>query len=101
MARWIHHLREETEEACDEMLALGFHHTNAQYHEHKVNLITELSQVAQLAQSMMTLLYLNREMEEKTQWQPEDLNIYSDPEPPSPSPLSLSKVDSGDQKLKG
>ena len=100
MARWIHHLREECEEACDEMMALGFHHSPGQTHEHRVRLITELAQVAQLAQSMMTMLYMGREMEETVPWQqqPEDLNIHTDPAAPSLS--SLYKVDSGDQKPK-
>ena len=83
MSRWIHHLQEECEEAVAEMMALNYHHTPAALHNHRMNLIVELSQVAQLAQSMMVLLYMGKEMEERTTWQAEDLNLYTDPQPPS------------------
>lgn len=83
MKRWVHHLREETEEAVAEMMALNYHHTAPALYNHRMNLIAELAQVAQLAQSMMVLLYMGKEKEEKTIWQPEDLNVYTDPPPPS------------------
>ena len=86
MRRWIHHLREECEEAVAEMQALDYHHTHQAYYEHKVRLITELAQVAQLAQQMMTLAYMGKEKEEKEPWEvKEDLNLHNDPAPTVPS----------------
>lgn len=83
MARWVHHLREETEEAVAEMQALSYHHTPSALHNHRMNLIAELAQIAQLTQQMMVLLYMNKEKEEKIAWQAEDLNLHTDPAPPT------------------
>jgi hypothetical protein len=68
MLRWVHHLREECEEACAEMYALDHLHSKQDQWDHRVALLTELAQVAQLAQSMMVMLYLNQEQEGAETW---------------------------------
>lgn len=49
MERWSHHLLEECMEACDEMVAVDVDNTP----ENRMRLVTELAQVAQLAERMI------------------------------------------------
>lgn len=68
MDRWIHHLQEECQEAVDEMLALKVKHSPIEVEGIKVNLVCELAQVAQLAISMISLVYQGKEKEGEETW---------------------------------
>lgn len=79
MDRWIHHLEEECREAVAEMRLLSRPRGD------KPHLITELAQVAQLAETMIMMLIDNREYEGEDTWQAKS---------------SSYRADSGDQKPK-
>lgn len=72
MARWIHHLEEECDEAVMEMRTIellqkdGSIDRNSEY---KSRLLAELAQVAQLAETMMVMLIEGREREGEETWQ--------------------------------
>ena len=68
MARWRHHLREECQEAVDEMYAMEHKHNKQEQWEIRCRLLVELAQVAQLAQSMITALYMGKEREGEETW---------------------------------
>ena len=72
MARWEHHLAEECEEAIAEMRALQALHKRMPEYEGwelpHTALLTELAQIAQLAQEMMLLIIINRPFKGEESW---------------------------------
>ncbi len=71
MGRWIHHLREECEEAVEEMHNMEVYRDmpgSRVETETRKRLIEELAQVVQLAEGMMAMLLLNREWEGEETW---------------------------------
>jgi hypothetical protein len=77
MHRWMHHLKEECDESMEEMMALDYFHDPKDIWAHRTKLITELAQVAQLAETMIALLMENREREGQETWVPKQLDCQS------------------------
>jgi hypothetical protein len=73
MDRWFHHLQEEAHEALDDILAISKQRQRrtpdyGTIRQRRNNLMTELAQVAQLAEGMLVLLILGDEHKGEETW---------------------------------